>query len=106
MADLIGALDRRLTLSQQRQVQNPDNGDVTVQWVPVATVWSSRRQLSGREVEFAAATRSAEELRFRLRYRPDVATTWRVECEGVTYEVVRVEEIGRRRWLDLYARRV
>ncbi|MGK2287244.1 phage head closure protein [Pedomonas sp. V897] len=106
MADLIGALDRRLRLLRQNQAQNPVNGDVTVQWVPVATVWASRRQLSGREVEFAAATRGAEELRFRIRYRPDVSTTGRVECEGVPYEIVRVEEIGRRRWLDIYARRV
>lgn len=106
MADVVGALDRRLTIERQQQAQDPLTGEVVVQWVPVATVWASRRQLSGREVEFAAATRSAEELRFRIRYRAGIDATMRVTCEGVAYAVVRTEEIERRRWLDIYARRL
>lgn len=106
MADLIGQLDRRLRLLKAQQVQDPSSGEVTTSWITVATVWAARKQLSGREVEIAAATKSAEELRFRIRYRPGIVTTMRVECEGSSYAIVRVEEIGRRQWLDVYARRV
>ena len=106
MADLIGQLDRRLRVLKAQKVQDPNNGEVVTIWVPVATVWASRKQLSGREVEIAAATKGAEELRFRIRYRTGLDTTARLECEGVTYAITRIEEISRRRWLDLYARRV
>lgn len=106
MADVVGALDRRLAIERQQQVQDPLTGEVTARWMPVATVWASRRQLSGREVEIAVATRGTEELRFRIRYRAGIDATMRVTCEGVAYAVVRVEEIGRRRWLDIYARRL
>ncbi|HEY4546664.1 MAG TPA: phage head closure protein [Pedomonas sp.] len=106
MADLIGQLDRRLRVLKAQPVQDPNNGEVVTTWVPVATVWASRKQLSGREVEIAAATKGAEELRFRIRYRTGLDTTARLECEGMTYAITRLEEISRRRWLDLYARRV
>ena len=106
MADTVGALDRRLTIQRQHQAQDPSSGEVTTRWITVATVWAARKQLTGREVEIAAATKSAEELRFRIRYRAGIGTTMRVECEGSSYAIVRVEEIGRRQWLDVYARRV
>ena len=100
-----GSLDRRLTLLEFAQTQNPDNGEVTSAWTTAATVYAAKWQLSAREVDRASATTATADLKFLIRYRTDVTTDLRVECDGIAYEVTGVEEYGRRQGLYIFARR-
>jgi SPP1 family predicted phage head-tail adaptor len=100
-----GGLDRKITLEFKTAGQS-GSGEPTESWGTPTTVWARVRALSGREFyAFLAAQVVAEEtLHFGIRWRADVRPgTARIQYEGRTYNIQRVGEIGRRRYLDIVA---
>lgn len=96
-----GRLDRRLTL-QSRTLAAPNaRGEKIPSYSTLATVWGGRRDVSGREFVSAGQLHSEASTRFEIRYRSDLTPIHRVVCEGVTYDIVHVAEIGRRKGLEL-----
>lgn len=96
-----GRLDRRLTIQAVTETRG-SAGDVVETWADVATVWAEKMDEKGREY-FAAAQVTAERpTRFTIRWRSGLTAKHRVVCEGVTYDVQAIDEIGRRKGLWLY----
>lgn len=98
-----GNLDRRITIQRKNSIQN-QYGEPIETWIDVATVWAEKRDLRGTE-RYAAQQDIAEvDTRFRLWYRRGFSAMDRILCEGRTYEIVQVIELGRREGLDVMAK--
>jgi SPP1 family predicted phage head-tail adaptor len=89
-------LDRRVTI-QSRALAPDAQGQQIETWSEVATVWASKRDLRGREY----TTNAEVSTTFEIRYRADVTVLNRLVCEGITYDIQQVSEIGRRVGLQL-----
>lgn len=108
-----GKLDRRLTL--RRFVVATDGGGNPVTddfgaevgaWSDVATVWASKQDISDGERVRAQQVGASITTRFQIRpldggARPSVK--YQAVCEGVTYEITAVKEIGRREGWEISA---
>lgn len=94
-----GRLDRQLTL--QQPVSAPANefggGGQQVAFTDVATVACLREFKPGGEALEAQQLTATQRVLFTIRYRPDVLPTWQLNCEGRTYQITDVAEVGRRR---------
>lgn len=98
-----GALDRRLELRHRVLTRDATTGEEVESFVAYETVWASKRDIRGREF-FAAQQLNAETTTiWQIRYRSDVAYTDRIVCDGVTYNIVGISEIGRRGGLEIQA---
>lgn len=99
---LAGRLDRQLTLLARTLTRNAQGEEVAT-YSAEATVWAEKFDLRGREY-FAAQQFNADvTTRFRIRYRSGVTVLHRCQCEGVTYDIKQVSEIGRRIGLEIMA---
>lgn len=98
-----GALDRRVTI-QSRTLTRNARGDEVVSWSNTATVWASRRDVTGREYFASSEIRADIQTVFRIRHRDGVSVLDRVQEDGLTYDVVHIARIGRREALDLVCR--
>lgn len=101
-----GDLDRRATLQQRTLGAASDRGAKPETFSTLATVWAARRDVVGREFLAAGQERAEGTAIFELRFRSDLTPIHRVVCEGVTYDVLHVAEIGRREKLQLTCRKV
>lgn len=100
-----GTLDRRITI-QALTVTLDDLGGIVETWGDVATVWARFLPGAGREAYNAAAVHATAEARFRLRWRSDVTTVHRVSYDGKSWDILAVDEIGRREGLELKVKAV
>jgi SPP1 family predicted phage head-tail adaptor len=98
-----GRLDRRLKLFR-RTITRGTGGEAVIGYAHAGTEWAARLPLTEQEVAREVAIQGQATVKFRIRYRPDVKTEWRGECDGVMYEITGVDEIGRRAGLNLKAR--
>ena len=97
-----GRLDRRLTLQRRTLIEN-DYGEGVETWNDLATVWAEKIPVRGFERYAAMQTVAEVEERFKIRYRKDLTPLDRVICDGKTYDVLGVIEIGRREGWEIYA---
>lgn len=98
-----GLLDRRLALRQ-------DADDTLDQYGVPRDAWSNVQDVRIQLVEHktdqnttGGAVATEHGITFRMRYRPGVTTGRRVLFEGSVFEIVAVQEIGRRRALECRA---
>lgn len=95
-----GSLDRRITV--ERATMSSDGlGGKTPTWAPLATVWGSKKDVSDSERVRALEVEAAVETRFVIRWGLGVTTRDRVICEGRTYDLTAVKEIGRHEGQEL-----
>jgi head-tail adaptor len=80
-------MDRRLTIKVKTIVVD-SLGEPAETLVDVATVWANKREMKSTTA-------------FILHYRTDVTPHTVVVCEGITYDVKGVDEIGRREGLEI-----
>ena len=101
-----GKLDKYVSLRRLDTTIDAIGGIVS-SWTHVAFVWAQLLPTNGREF-IAAQTRIAEAAGvLRIRWRSDIAATWRISVEGVAYEVAAPPvEVGRRSFLDLVLKSV
>lgn len=97
-----GRLDRRVTI-QERSLARNSYGEQIETWSDVAEVWGEKTDLRGTESLRARQIQGEVETRFLIRYRTGVGVTNRLICEGVTYDIRQVSEVGRRAWLEITA---
>jgi len=91
-----GRLDQRVTLQSRTTVRDALGQD-TITWVDVATVWAQRINQRSAEAFQAAQVGDDDLVELHIRYRADVSTTWRLEWEGVGYDITSVSAFGGRR---------
>lgn len=99
-----GKLNQRLTL-QQRVASQDGLGQAAGAWQDVATVWGRAQPLRGREFFAAGQMQASAEVKFTIRYRPDVAASWRVLWRGAPHDLVAppIEVEGGREFIELMA---
>lgn len=80
-------------------------GSFTTSWVDAATVWARKTTHRSDEAVQAMATTGTAVHNFRIRYRTDVKSSWRIK-EGSKYMAIIGPpiEVERRRWLDITAK--
>lgn len=100
-----GMLDRKVTI--QQSTSTPDAfGQPIDSWSAVATVWCSKKDLLSTSTMLndsasQIATKTASQ--FTIRYRSDFPLNGRLLFENEVYEIVRVAERGRKRYLEVIA---
>ena len=95
-----GQLDQRVTL-QSRSVVTDANGQDTITWVDVATVWAQCQALRGREFFAAAQVQQEQTVKVRIRYRADVVQTMRLVWQGRAHDITGVVPVGRKEMLEI-----
>ena len=99
----IGAMDRRIKFLEDSDAQDAE-GYVTTTSMLIAEVWAQVIPLRGAELFEAQQTVAQADTRFRVRYRPDVGPTAKIEYDGRLYNIESVIELGRREALEIMAR--
>lgn len=98
-----GDLDRPIALRKQL-AGSDEHGQPNGQWLTMATVWASYKPATGREIANAALVAQAvAPATFRIRWRDDVKATWRIGFDGLDYDIVSINQIGRREGLEILA---
>lgn len=100
-----GKLDRRITI-QARTTTRGASGGVVVSFADDATVWAQKVDSNGREMQAAGALRAEAELVLRIRYRSTLTTQHRIYYGGQYYDILQINEEGRRASQLLQARTV
>jgi len=95
-----GDMDARITL-RQRAVARDAFGGEQVTWSEWARPWAKRVELSGRE--YLAAKQVTPEVvrKYVILWRPGVTESMTVEADGQVWDIQRLQEIGRRQWLEI-----
>lgn len=78
-----GKLRHRVTI-QGQSVGQDSNGNVTIKWLDVATVWASIEPLSAKEFTQSAAVQNRVVARVVIRYRADVLPSMRLVHSPLT----------------------
>jgi len=100
-----GRLDRRITVQYAIPVRDTSGGQ-SLDWCDAATVWASLSFLRGNRL-YAADKKSFESLvTYRIRHRGDVETGMRLIHGDDVFEIVAVEQLGRRHFLELTCRAI
>lgn len=100
-----GLLDRRLTLQRATVADDGFTTSVTG-WDDLAVVWGSKTDLSVAETLRAPQIGATVTTRFQIRWSSawsDLNAKDRLSCDGLTYAIVGVQEIQRRRGLTITA---
>lgn len=98
-----GKLDRRIVLQRFTETRDEYNEPVQT-WATLATRWASYEPLSDGEKFSASETAAEASARFVIRYSTavrDLNPKDRLMFEGVTYQIIRVKEIGRREGIEI-----
>lgn len=97
---MAGKLDRRIVIQGLTVTQDDYGGEVDA-WATLATVWAQWLPGAGSERFTAASVYAEAHGRFRIRWRSDVTTKHRVTYDGKEFDILAVDEIGRREGLEL-----
>lgn len=89
-----GDLDERIEL--QRTIETNDGGELVLTHETVETVWAKVIFERGAESFESARTNARVTVKFKMRWRDDVQTSWRIGWDGQFYEVVTVDRDKRR----------
>lgn len=102
----IGKLDRRIRIQSVHESRDA-YGETLLTFGDWLTVSASYRALRVTEKFMSQHLQGEIEAIFTIRYMPGVSEKWRIEYEGVTYEIVGPpKEIGRHEGLELHSRLV
>jgi SPP1 family predicted phage head-tail adaptor len=81
-----------------------ENGFPVEEWVNLATVWSNKRGLSGREYYAAASVQSETEIIFTIRFMAGLDTSMQILHGAVKHDIKSIiDRDGRRCWLEIHA---
>ena len=100
----IGKLDRLITLQAPGAApQNAYGETAPAVFIDAASVYAQVDYPQGAEATEAAQLQTVQPVKFRIRYRAGVETSWRVRYEDHTFQLTAVAEMGRRVGLLLTA---
>lgn len=100
-----GNLDRRITILRHT-ADRDDRNNPRERWLPLATVWASKRDVSDTERLRSAEVAAVITTRFVIRWSNAVSSVNskdRIELSGVEYGIVGVKEVGRREGIEITA---
>lgn len=91
-----GDLRHPVTLEEPITKVNEKGRRITT-WEYVTRVYAAKQDVSGREFYAAHADHAEDVVTFIIRWRDDVAKTWRLVHHGVAYDILLVDHLGYRR---------
>ncbi|MEX0408556.1 phage head closure protein [Aquibium sp. LZ166] len=100
-----GKLDRIITIERKTETV-ADSGAVVVAWTNVASVRAELVNASLADHTANYGTAEEGSIVFRVRYLPGVAAPDRIVYSGISYDILSINEIGRRRSLEIRCGRV
>jgi SPP1 family predicted phage head-tail adaptor len=95
----IGRRDKKVTIQRMTQGRNSYN-EIVPEWTNLYTVWAHLKTLSGKEALSSEQIVASNTAVFNIRYR-FLTTQDRVLCEGRIYQIESLNELGRKKELDL-----
>jgi SPP1 family predicted phage head-tail adaptor len=99
-----GDLVHRIVLSAPVQSRG-SSGGVVKTYVVIATVWANFREPVGRNYYAAMQERNEVPAEFRIHWRRDVKSTWRVTFGNRSFDINQAQDPdGRHRELVLYCK--
>ena len=101
---MAGKLDRRVVIKTPTVTQDSHGGKVTT-WNTLATVFAQVVHLKGREHLVGGQMTPEAEVKFRMRYRTDFDASAQITHDGVAYDILHIAEVGRRRGIEILAKR-
>jgi SPP1 family predicted phage head-tail adaptor len=90
-----GSLDRQISLYGGVETKRP-GGQLVHQWVHQATLYAQRLELRTVDSARAGQRDTYAVARFLIRYRPGLTTAHRLVVDGVTFDILNVDERDRR----------
>ncbi len=97
-----GLFDRQLVLQRPAAApQDAYGAPAPASFEDVATVYGQQKPGAGTEVTLGQELTAQQVVIWQIRYRRDVVPSWQFTCEGRTYQITAVAEIGRRAGLLL-----
>lgn len=82
-----GRLRHRIVLQSPSYSQDATTGEMVPSWVLEGEAWAAIEPVSAREFISAQATQAQIDTRIVIRYRSDVAATWRATHRGKIYNI-------------------
>lgn len=101
-----GQLDRRITIQTYGTPTLNAFGEESVGWTTLATVWANLRWIGGGEKEEADQEIATTDIVATIRRRSDIDEKMRVVYDSLTYDIIHINEMGRRRFQQLRLKRV
>lgn len=88
-----GDLRHPVTLKRPVHTTNEKSKNITT-WVSVVTVYAGKKDVSGRDFYAAQAHHAADTVTFTIRWRDDIASSWRVYYHEKPYEIISINGLG------------
>ncbi|RWP80460.1 phage head closure protein [Mesorhizobium sp.] len=101
----IGTMNRRLAILRRVQTGTDALNAPVLEWQPWRTVWAEKIHKKEDE-QFSADLHqryAVHRVIFRTRYLADLSEVDRLECEGATYDIKGVRELGFREGTEITA---
>lgn len=94
-----GRLHHRIVLLAYQRT--PSTHGFTEDWVEHASVWAEREDQGGSEFMTQGAELTKARAVFSIRWRDDLSAAMRVRSNGTDFDVIAINEIGRREGWEL-----
>jgi SPP1 family predicted phage head-tail adaptor len=98
-----GQLDRRVTVLRNVQIGVTELNEPIYELQELRTVWAAKIHKSEDEKFAASQFYSQRIVTFRTRYMAELVETDKLMCEGLTYNIKGIRELGRREGLEIAA---
>ena len=101
----INTLGRTITIgtatATPTEMTQNEYGEPVESWVDIDTVWAQRLEIKGFEKWVAQQNKADIQIKFKIRYRDDITPANRFVFEDRDFDILTVEETGRREGLIL-----
>lgn len=97
-----GLLDRRITLQSRTVAANAYNEQIET-WTDILDVWAKVEYpaTGSDEITQSGLNVAFQRVMFTIRHRNDIGFVERIVYKSETYDIERIEEIGRKQYLKL-----
>lgn len=96
-------LNQRILLQTKVETQS-DTGFMTVSWAYYLSVWANVKPFRGREYHEADRVNAETTSWFLIRYRRGLSPTMRIVYEGRNYDILDIQEVGKREGTKILAK--
>jgi SPP1 family predicted phage head-tail adaptor len=100
----IGRMDREIVIETPTFSQSDEYGEPTTTWATWNTVWANVYTGGGREFEAAQQTNAEIDTQFQIRYVAGLSPKMRISYNSQYYDILRIEEVGRRNRWNIWAK--
>lgn len=97
-------MDRRIGIQRIEKSTDSEYGESIETATTFATVWASVTPWQMKEFNLAGQISAEVDTRFHVRYIEGLSPTMKIIYEGRIYDVYRIEEVGRRDRVNIFAK--